>query len=903
MDPITDQDLPQEGIVENIDGSVDIHDLEPAVKEQSGDFQENLAELFDKTTLDNLGRDFCESVARDRESRKKRDKQYEDGLRRTGMGDDAPGGADFEGASDVVHPVLAEACVDFAARAIKELFPPQGPVKTATIGPTDEAQLDRAERKRTFLNWQLTTQMQEYRSELEQLLTQLPLGGSQFQKFWHDDRFKRPVSEFVPIDDILLPYSAKSFYTAQRVTHVQHLTRLEFEQRINSELYRDIEGLSDVTGLSPDQTDSAVANDKIEGKEEDAYNEDGLRDVYEIYAWEQLDDDMVSDEPAPYIITIDAYSEKVLAIYRNWKEDDVALEKLDWLVEWKFIPWRGAYAIGFPQLIGSLSAAATGALRALLDSAHINNLPGLVKLKGSGVSGQNIDIQATGVTEITGPVGIDDIRKLLMAMPFNPPSSILFQLLGWLTEAAKGVVRTAESAIANAGDRTPVGTTQAMIEQGSTIYSAIHARLHESQKRALQILCRINGTWLDEETEIADLGKLIIRRDDFIGSLDVIPVSDPAIFSEAQRYAQNQSLMQMQGMDAQDPSVPWNKVAIRRRALKQMRIDNIDEILPLPVKPLTSDPMSEMVAVLSGKPIIAQQTQDHLSHIKGHLLYLSSPTVLNNPLVQPQPLSMILSHVQQHVMFYEQAAVTQAIQALSMQAFSNGAQPSQDLLVAAAIQQTAKPINDTLSPLLQRVAEIQQVIQSKIPPPQLPPEVQASIQIAKMDIDRKTAYDKASLDAKAAEQQTKQQTEQAQFSMDAQQQQFEQALEQQRLQLEDRNNQLAKQIELMNNRADNQQKQMTELLKNRDDNETNMQIAMAKLQEVSSQVALPQQTQDLSPMVQQMQEMLSQIEKAKTGDALTATMDGLRAVLTGIHAPTELIRDANGRAVGARKVI
>ena len=210
MKPVTDQDLPQDGLTENPDGSVDIAQDE-VVGEQETEFLTNLAEELDEGTLNEIATDLIEAIDRDRESRKKRDEQYQEGLQRTGLGNDAPGGAEFDGASDVVHPVLAEACVDFAARAIKELFPPQGPVKTSIVGVTTEAQLDRAERKRTFMNWQLTTQMPEYRSELEQLLTQLPLGGSQFQKFWHDDRFNRPVSEFVPIDDILLPYSATSF--------------------------------------------------------------------------------------------------------------------------------------------------------------------------------------------------------------------------------------------------------------------------------------------------------------------------------------------------------------------------------------------------------------------------------------------------------------------------------------------------------------------------------------------------------------------------------------------------------------------------------------------------------------------------------------------------------------------
>jgi len=814
-------DLPDDELIENSDGSVDIPDeSSSAESEEPTDHLENLAEILPDAILLDISLDLTEAIDRDRESRKKRDKQYEDGLRRTGLGDDAPGGADFEGASDVVHPVLAEACVDFAARAIKELFPPQGPVKTSIIGQTTPEQLDRAERKRTFMNWQLTTQMPEYRPELEQLLTQLPLGGSQFQKFWHDDRFERPVSEFVPIDDILLPYSATSFYTAQRVTHVQHITQFEYEKRVRSGLYRDIPNLADASGLMPEQTDSAKANDKIEGKEEDAYNEDGLRDIYEVYCWHEVE----GDEPDPYIITIDAYTEKVLAIYRNWAEGDDKKEKLDWLVEWKFIPWRGAYAIGFPQLIGSLSAAATGSLRALLDSAHINNLPGLIKLKSNKTVGQNTNVEATGISEIEGPPGIDDIRKLLMAMPFNPPSPILFQLLGWLTDAAKGVVRTAESAIANAGDRTPVGTTQAMIEQGSTIYSAIHARLHESQKKAFQILARINGTWLEDETQVEELGKLIIRRSDFQGSLDVMPVSDPAIFSEAQRYAQNQSLIQMQNMDAQDPSIHWNKVAIRRRVLKQMRIDDVDEILPLPPKPLTSDPMSEAMAVMVGTPIQATPEQDHMAHMKGHLLYLSSPVVINNPLVPPPPLQMLLGHVQQHIMFFEQQTVTHIQQQLQL----SYPQLSPDALVAMAIEQAAPTVLKALSPVLQRVSELQAELQKKTPPPQMPPEIAASIQIAQMDVDRKTKYDQAMVQLKQQEQQTNQQESQLQLQLEQQQSQFQQSLDAQRLQMEDSVHQLKSQMDLMMNKMDNEQKQVTELLKNRDDNATAIQVEQLK---------------------------------------------------------------------------
>ena len=221
------------------DGSVIIEDV-LSVEADESDFYENLAEKLPETLMNRVAEELHEAVTRDKESRKKRDEQYEEGLRRTGLGDDAPGGAEFDGASRVVHPVLAEACVDFSSRAIRELFPAQGPVKTSVIGEATPQKMERAERKKRFMNWQLTSQIGEYRAELEQLLTQLPMGGSQYQKFWYDEKLGRPRTEFVPIDDIFLPYSATDFYTTPRLTHRQLLSRSEFRARVKSGLYRDI---------------------------------------------------------------------------------------------------------------------------------------------------------------------------------------------------------------------------------------------------------------------------------------------------------------------------------------------------------------------------------------------------------------------------------------------------------------------------------------------------------------------------------------------------------------------------------------------------------------------------------------------------------------------------------------
>lgn len=801
--------MDEDDLILEEDGSVIIEDM-MSVEVDGSDFYENLAEKLPETLMIQVAEELHESVVRDRTSRKKRDEQYEEGLRRTGLGDDAPGGAEFDGASRVVHPVLAEACVDFSSRAIRELFPAQGPVKTSVIGESTPQKLERAERKKRFMNWQLTSQIGEYRAELEQLLTQLPMGGSQYQKFWYDEKLGRPRTEFIPIDDIYLPYSATDFYTTPRLTHRQLISRTEFRSRVKSGLYRDI-FIPDSYNL-PESSASEQANDKIEGREEDGYNEDGLREVWEIQVnWEFEEDTLSGGESAPYILTIDEDTHKVLSIYRNWRESDARFRKLDWIVEWKFIPWRGAYAIGLPHLIGGLSAALTGSLRALLDSAHINNAASMLKLKSGRVVGQNTQVNVTQVTEIEGPAGIDDIRKLAMPMPFNPPSPVLLELMGQIYGLAKGVVSSSNDALQNVGDRTPVGTTMALIEQGAPTYSAIHARLHESQRKTLEILHRINEDFLNPDQVVEDLGEMLVTPEDFQGSLDVLPVSDPTIFSEAQRFAQVQSIVQM----SQDQAVPWNKLNVYRRALKQMRVEAIDELLPAPKDPITADPLSENFSVIQeGQPIKVGADQDHLAHARDHLTFLSAPWILANPLIPPQPLQAILQHANEHLLFYYSQQLARAVEQLSL----NGVPSSQAVTQA---QQLAGPQwAAEIGPLMQQIQQMQQGLQQRMPPPQMPPEVQASIQIAQMDTQRKAQADQADIQLRQAQQVASQQESQILLSLKQQQAQFDQFISQQELQLKH----LEQQVELMKNDADNRQKQLTELLKNKDDNDTQLII-------------------------------------------------------------------------------
>ena len=751
----------EEEIVELEDGSVVVNYKQKDGPKTNPEFYSNLAEELDESILDKLATDYLDYIDVDREARTQRDKQYEEGLRRTGLGKDAPGGATFDGASKVVHPVMAEACVDFAASTARELLPPDGLVKSNVKGEANRIKEETADRKVTFLNWQLTEQVQEYRDEMEQLLTQLPLGGSQFLKWRWDDEQKRPTCEWVPIDNILLPYATTNFYTSSRVTEVQDITEDIFKQRIEQGIYRDIDAQYTSDAPLTDQTQSEKANNKIEGKSEPSKNIDGLRRIYEITCFIRLDEDSETDgKRAPYILTIDESSGKVLALYRNWEANDEKLEKLDWYVEFKFIPWRGAYAIGLPHLIGGLSAALTGALRALLDAAHINNSQTLLKLKGGRIGGQSDRIEPTQVVEIEGAPGVDDVRKIAMAMPFNPPSSVLFQLLGWLTDAAKGVVTTAEEKIGDANNNMPVGTAQALIEQGAKVFSSIHARLHRSQTKSLAIISRLNHWYLEE---IDNQSGTEIQVRDFAYNSDVRPVSDPNIFSETQRLAQNQALLQMA---TSAPPGMFDIRAVYRRVLKQLKVPAVDEILPNPLGAKESNPALENVAMTMGRPAAAYPDQDHISHIKIHLEYAMNPAYGGNPVIGPTYAPIALEHIKQHLtLHYLQSMRAYVAQAsggrdeLELHQEKPLTLESQQAL-ALASQMVGEDAQMTMQPYVQQIQELAQKVQQA-----------QQAQMEKMAASDPTAQ--VLLKTQMAETQRKQQEAQARMQLEQQKDQQE----------------------------------------------------------------------------------------------------------------------------------
>lgn len=710
-------------------------------RKRSEDFYTNLADEMPEAELDRLATHFIDLIDRDKQSRKRRDEQYAEGLRRTGLGDDAPGGATFEGASKVVHPMLVSATVDFAARSIRELFPPEGPVKDSIPGDISPEKVRKAKRKRALMNWQLTMQCPEARSEIEQMLTQVPMGGAQYIKLSWNEARNRPSFLFVAIDDMLLPYAASSFYSAQRKTHVQYLTRVDFEQRIRAGEYRDVR-LSAVS-LMPDQTDAAQANDKIEGREDTSYNEDGLREVFEVYALCSLSAESYrregdfgeigeDDEAKPYIITIDKTSGKVLSIYRNWDELDDSCEELQWFVEFPFVPWRGAYPIGLPHMIGGLSTAATGALRALLDAAHIQNTPSGMKLKGVTRGGQDVAPNPGEIVEIDGGLVNDDIRKLFMPMPYNQPSGTLFQLLGFIVDAAQGVVRTTFEDMAEQRADVPVGTTLARLEQAMVVYRAIHGRLHDAMQRMLIILHRLNGMYLDDEKIESELGEELATRADFQGPLDVVPVSDPNIFSETQRVMQGQAI----GQRAAERPDLYDARKVEEFILSTLKIPDAENLLVPAVQPKEQNAVNENVAATMGRAVNAFPEQDHLAHLTTHIAFMRSPTFGMNPMSAPVLLPIMLAHINEHVSWWYASTVFKIASGAigkdlgdEMKGIKDDhdSRRALDRMLAEATQIAIEQGQKQFAQLPQIIQEAQQVLAQFAPKPQIDPRTEAAM--------------------------------------------------------------------------------------------------------------------------------------------------------------------------------
>lgn len=736
---------------------------DPGQREESAPpdegFYDNLAKFLPPYVRQQIVSDLHRKIDADKEARKQRDEQYEEGIKRTGMGKDAPGGADFAGASKVVHPMLTEASIDYQSRIIKEIWPPSGPVKPSVLGTVTKQKTDKAQRVTDHMNHQITNGIRGARATMEVTLAQVPLGGSQYIRQTWDHRLKGPSWQFAPVDKVLVPVNASDFISATRRTFIDTVDLVEFKNRVASGMYLNLELPAPSSSLS-DVTRSEAASRRVEGVEDPGMNLDEDRTLFETLTFLDVTDDMVqafghsgsSDtekrgEMCPYLITFDETGNDMLSMYRAWEEGDPAREPIDVLYEFPFIPWRGAYAIGFPQLIGGLSAAATGALRGLLDAAHVNNVPSAIALKGSGSGGQTKIPNPGEIVEMDGAVETDDIRKRVMPMPYNPPSAVLFQLLGFLEQAGRSVVRTTlDETPQNSGTPVPVGTQLSRVEEGLTVFTAIHGRAHAAMDRLLRGLFRLNRLYLPDEVKVDAAGKeILVRRADYEGPCDVIPVSDPTIYSEMQRFTQLQYIQSRQQLYPQ----LYKPYQVELAGLKLIKWADPESLLNIVPEPKEDNAVNENLATVLGQPIAAYPDQDHLAHLQVHMDFVSSKALGMNPLMAPTVLPPLLKHCVEHIGYFYATQMKDVVQDASGMKFEElssddpGMRSKFDQLLAWASQSATPQVDAALEgkamPLL---LQAMQLAKQVMPPPPMDPAA-AAAKAAEAETARKAQDDKA----------------------------------------------------------------------------------------------------------------------------------------------------------------
>ena len=612
-----------------------------------GEWYDDLSKEIDEDELDDIANQVYDNYQSDKDSRGEWEDMFERGFDLLGLKlQDAT--EPFEGACTAVHPLLIESAVKFQSKASQELFPASGPVKTQIIGKQTPDKEMQANRVKDFMNYQLTEQMSEYFDEFERMLFHLPLIGSAFKKIYYDANLKRPVSEFVPIDQFYVSYYASDLRRADRYTHVIYRSPNDLKRDISAGIYAEIELPQ---AGQPEQSAMGEKMNTILGFSPSSDN-DPQYTLLEQHCYLELpapydDPDGVA---LPYIVTIEERSKKVLSIRRNYNQDDPNREKKLHFTHYRFVPGFGFYGFGLMHFLGNLTMTATAAMRALVDAGQFANLPGGFKAKGVRVVGDNDPI-APGEFKEVESTGID-LSKAIVPLPYKEPSSTLYQMLQFVSAAGQKFADSSEQIISDNSSYGPVGTTMALLEASSKFFSAVHKRLHKSQKDEFRLLAAIDYEYLPSKYpyEIPNANQHIFRRD-FDGRVDVLPVSDPNIPSNAHRMMMAQMALQL----AQNsPPGMFNLEALNRTILNSANMPNIEEILPPKQEPQKLDPVSDIMAATKGLPIAAFPGQDHDSHIQVKMAYLQDPANGANPIME-RIAPVIQANIQEHsVMKYQE---------------------------------------------------------------------------------------------------------------------------------------------------------------------------------------------------------------------------------------------------------
>ena len=712
------------------------------------DHQANLAEILDDGTLGELSSELRAQFEDDRDSRSEWEEGYTKGLDLLGIKYEERT-QPFQGASGVTHPLIAESVTQFQAQSYKELLPSGGPVKTQIIGATTPERDAQAQRVKDFMNFMVTEVMEEFDPDTDQMLFYLPLSGSTFKKVYYDETKQRPVSRFVAAEDLVVPYSATDLATAPRITHIVRMDENQVRKLQVAGVYRDVDLAVDY------EADDDVVKEKVRSLDGVEKTEPGdLFTILEMHVdldLEGFEDIDQNGEPTgiklPYIVTIDQGSGEVLSITRNYAEGDPLRRKRPYFVHYKFLPGLGFYGFGLIHMIGGLGKAATSILRQLIDAGTLSNLPAGFKARGIRIRNDDEPLNPGEFRDIDAPGG--DIRNSIIPLPFKEPSGTLAQLLGVLIESGRRFVSIADNQIASPGSQQqPVGTTVALLERGMKVMSAIHKRLHYAQRQEFRMLAYIIRDYLPPSYPYEVPGaQQEVMAQDFDDRIDILPVSDPNIFSMAQRVTLAQTQLQL----AQSNPQMHNLYEAYRRMYEALEVQNIEQILPPPPpppQPQPEDPAFENGKAAKGLPIQPFPEQDHDAHIATHVAFYQLPIVQAAPQVQAN----LLEHMFRHISMKARAIVNQELEALNQQnmqiqmAFQMG--QISEANAAAQVQQMAAQMDPAQSEA--RVAQLEaqftiELMQQLQPAGNQDPLVairQQELAIKAADTERKAQLDK-----------------------------------------------------------------------------------------------------------------------------------------------------------------
>ena len=581
------------------DGGVTVNFGEEGIEEEvtAKEYYSNLAETLDDEILNDIASTVIDNFQADRDSRGEWDSMFERGFDLLGLKlEDTT--EPFEGACTAVHPLLIESAVKFQSKASQELFPVGGPVKAQILGTQSLDKQEQANRVQNFMNYQLTEQMPEYFDEFERMLFHLPLIGSAIKKVYYDAGLERPVSEFVPIDQFYVSYYASNLRKADRYTHIIYRNPVDMQRDIESGIYSDVE-LPDAS--NPSQTTLSEKLNTIMGISPTADSDPQYVLLEQHLHLDIPDPECEEGEFAPYIVTVEQESRQILSIRRNYRAGDTNKEKRMHFVHYKFVPGFSFYGLGLIHFLGNLTLTATAAMRSLVDAGQFANLPGGFKAKGVRMVGDNEPI-APGEFKEVEATGID-LQKAIVPLPYKEPSSVLYNMLGFVTAAGQKFADSTEQIVSDAASYGPVGTTMALLEASSKFFSGIHKRLHKSQRDEFKIIAEIDFDYLPTEYpyDVPNASREIFRKD-FDGAVDVIPVSDPNIPSNAHRMMLANMALQMA---QQSPPGMFNLEALNRTILNAANMPNVEEILPIAPQPQPLDPVSDIAAATKGLPIAA----------------------------------------------------------------------------------------------------------------------------------------------------------------------------------------------------------------------------------------------------------------------------------------------------------